>query len=144
MVLSTIPLTEIHLMCLATLPTTGLVDLRSKPERLRLLEGEAFAAADGGAVFGAAGIFPMWEGVGHGWAVLAVPTGCRRLIWFTRQVRRYLEACPLRRIQTTVDARFGQGLAWATHLLTFRPEGILRAYDADGNDHLMLARLREP
>lgn len=141
MVFEAIPLREHHLMCLATRAHTGSADLNGAAARRELLRGEAFAVTDRGEVWGAAGVIPMWSGVGHGWAILAVPTGCRRLIWFTRQVRRYLEGCSFERVQTTVDADFGEGLAWATHLLAFRPEGIMRRYIA-GRDHLMMARLR--
>lgn len=143
MVMEAIALKEHHLLCLATRPHTGSADLRDTATRAQLLTGEAFAVTDRGEVWGAAGIVPMWKGVGHGWAILAVPTGCRRLIWLTRRVRRYLDECAFERVQTTVDAQFGAGLAWATHLLAFAPEGIMRRY-LNGGDHLMMARVRSP
>lgn len=129
-------------MILATRPRTGTADLRDAESRRTLLSGEAFAVLDRGEVWGAAGVVPLWKGVGHGWAILAVPTGCKRLIWFTRRVRHYLDECAFRRVQTTVPSAFGEGLAWATHLLTFAPEGILSQYDAEARDHIMLARVR--
>lgn len=137
-----VPLTDIHLLVLSTRPHTGNTDLRDRESRRLLLTGEAFAVTERGEVFGAAGVIPMWKGLGHGWAILATPTGCKRLIWFTRQVKRYLAQCPVTRVQTTVATSFAQGLAWATHLLTFEPEGILRSYDERGGDHIMLARVR--
>lgn len=137
-----LPLTDLHLMMLATRPTTGTIDLNDKQGRQILLQGEAFAVTERGEVFGAAGVIPMWKGVGHGWAALAIPTGCKRLVWFTRRVRRFLDECSYRRVQTTVPKEFSRGLAWATHLLTFAPEGILSGYDERGGDHIMMARLR--
>lgn len=135
-------LKEHHLLCLNTRPHTGNVDLTDQKAVRALLAGDAFVATDRLEVFGAAGVIPMWRGVGHGWAILTVPTGCKRLIWFTRQVRRYLGETGFRRVQTTVSTSFPSGVAWATHLLTFTPEGMLSQYDEAGHDHLMLARLR--
>lgn len=143
MVLSVTPLTNIHLLCLSTLVHTGGVNLRNEETRAQLLKGDCFAALDQGAVFGAAGVMPLWKGVGHGWAVLAVPTGRRRLLFFTREARRYLEvASKWHRIQTTVCEDFGQGLCWAAHLLGFAPEGTLAKYDEHGRTHFMMARVR--
>lgn len=137
-------LKEHHLLCLATRTYTGNVDLKDPAARRVLVHEGAFVATDRGEVFGAGGILPMWKGVGHAWAILAIPTGCKRLIWFTRQARRGLAAAKFQRVQTTVPTHFGEGLAWATHLLTFRPEGILSRYDEAGQDHIMMSRLREP
>jgi hypothetical protein len=143
MVPDIIPLKEHHLMLLATDAHTGSVNLRSKEARQSLLKGEAFAVTDRGAVFGAAGIIPLWAGVGHGWAVLAVPTGAARLLYFTREVRRYLDAAEAwHRIQTTVCVDFPHGLHWAFHHLGFTPEGKHVKYDAEGNDHISFARVR--
>ena len=142
MALSIIPATHTHLLCLASRDYSGGVDLRDPKARSILLTGDCFTATDKGEVYGVAGIIPLWPGVGHGWAVIARPTGTRRLLFFTRQVRLYLQTSDKwRRIQTTVCADFGEGLAWATHLLGFTPEGLHLKYDEQGRDHIPMARV---
>jgi hypothetical protein len=142
MALSILPLTNTHLLCLATRPHSGDVNLNDPSVRDNLLKGECFAAVDRGEVYGAAGVIPMWKGVGWGWGVISVPTGTRRLLYFTREVRRYLETtAKWHRVQTTVCADFAHGLAWASHVLGFTPEGYHLKYDEQGRTHISLARV---
>lgn len=143
MPLSTLPLTNIHLMCLATRPHSGGVNLKNEDVRDNLLRGECFAALDRGEVYAAGGIIPMWKGVGWGWAIVSIPTGTRRLLFFTREAKRFLDANhKWRRIQTTVCTDFVQGLTWATRFLGFTPEGLHTKYDEEGRDHIPMARVR--
>lgn len=142
MALSVVPLTNVHLLCLSTRSYSGGVDLRRADVRKTLLDGDCFAVIDYGEVYAAAGVVPMWGGVGHGWATIAIPTGVKRLRFLTKQVKYYLDTTDKwRRIQTTVCADFNQGVAWATHFLGFTPEGLHLKYDEYGRDHIMLARV---
>lgn len=136
-----IPLAEHHLLALNTRPHTAGVNLKKPEVRKALLVGEGFACTDRGEVIGAGGIIPMWNGVGHGWAILAVPTGVARLRFATRTVRRHLDENQIwHRIQTTVCTDFPQGLSWAFHL-GFTVEGKHVKYDPEGRDHICFARV---
>jgi hypothetical protein len=142
MVPDILPLKAHHLLALHTRPHTGNINLGRPEVREMLLKGEAFAATDRGEVFAAAGVTPVWNGVGHGWAILAVPTGTVRLRFVTRAVRRFLdENKTFHRIQTTVCVDFVHGLSWAYHHLGFTAEGKLVKYDPEGNDHISFARV---
>lgn len=138
---SVIPLTETHLLCLHTRTHLSVIDLSDREMRRALLKGDAFAVTDRGEVYAAAGVMPMWAGVGWGWAIVSVPTGKARLLYVTRAIKKYLRTTDRwQRIQTTVCADFNQGVRWAYDVLSFTPEGKLAKYGPDGRDHLMFAR----
>ena len=140
--LSVRQLTNIDLMVLSTRPHTGGVNLKDPDAREQLTKGDCFAITDNHEVFAAAGIYPLWGRVGWGWACIAIPTGTRRLLFVTRRVRKYLAESDWVRVQTTCSEEFAQGLAWASHLLSFSPEGYHAKYDAEGRNHISLARVK--
>lgn len=102
--------------------------------------GMAFAAEEDGVVFAAAGVLPLWQGRGEAWALLSGDLG-GRFVGIHRAVMRFLEACPLRRIETAVDVDFHEAVRWA-HLLDFKLEGVMAGYTPDGRDCYRYARVR--
>lgn len=115
-----------------------------EPETLRALEREdSFAFLDAqGAVLACAGLIdlPGWNGQRKfAWALLGERPGPAALLAITRAIRRYLDTCPARRIETSVDCNFPAGVIWASRL-GFRCEGRMRGFGFDGADHFLFAR----
>lgn len=139
-----VPFQPEHLQSLLLQPGQASVqgEIRS-PAMARTIAdtAEAYTAlADDGQVIAVAGAFPQWEGRVKGWALLSHDAG-RYMLRLTRAIRRWLDACPARRVEIDVDARWDCAVLWA-HLLGFKHEGTMRAYAPDGSDAHLFARIR--
>lgn len=94
-----------------------------------------------GRVVAAAGVVPMWQGVGLGWLLVASDAAVPA-VPLVRALRYGLQDIVAQsgfwRVQADVRADFplGQRLL---HMLGFVPEGALRAYGPDGADFVRLA-----
>ena len=104
------------------------------------IPGKAFSALDGDTVLGCAGILPLWESRAEAWALFGGDLK-RHFVQIHRATLRFLDACPIRRIEATCDAGFCDAKRWI-ELLGFAYEGPLRAYTPDGRDALRYARIR--
>lgn len=88
-----------------------------------------------------AGVSEYWPGRGEGWALLTEESRHHMLV-ITRMIKRFLEICPTRRIEASVEVNFKEGHRWAK-MLGFELEASrLRAYLPDGQDCSLYARVR--
>ena len=109
--------------------------------------GLAYVLDEGdGQIPAAAGIIPMWQGVGHAWALfslevkrprtfLQIDQMCRRLLPIMLSGRFW-------RVQATVIAGHAKSIEWAERL-GMAYEGTHRKYGTDGADHMMFARVSD-
>lgn len=100
----------------------------------------AFTALDGDQVLACAGVHEVWPGRGVAWALIGREAG-REFRAIHRAVSGFLAACPLRRVEMVVDAKFAAGHRWAK-MLGMTAEGTLRAYSPGGDDYVMYARVK--
>jgi ABC-type branched-subunit amino acid transport system substrate-binding protein len=71
------------------------------------------------------------------------PNAGPHMVRITKAVRRFLQACPYRRVEMTVDLDFEAGHRWA-NMLGFRLEaGRMLAYRPDGGTCSLYARVRQ-
>lgn len=104
--------------------------------------GPAYAAlTDAGDVVMCAGLAFRHEDRALAWAV--VSAHCEpHMLALTRLVRKVLDGCGARRIETTVACDFKAGHRWA-HILGFTCETFrMKAFAPDGSDYSMYVRLR--
>lgn len=112
-----------------------------KGEVLDFLSGlEAYTAFVGDKPMACCGLVDIWPGRAMAWAFIAEDVG-RHMVGVTKAVRRFLDLKAPRRCEMYVDAGFEPGYRWA-ELLGFTREGYLRAFDADGRDQVLYARVR--
>lgn len=102
----------------------------------------AYTGKVNGRVVFCAGVVSYWPGRGEAWAVLE--NDCRKEFYaIHRIVHRFLEVCPLRRIEATVDYDFKPGHRWAK-MLGFEVEAPrLKGYMPDGRDSVLYALVRD-
>lgn len=103
----------------------------------------AYTIMDGanGRVLMCAGISEYWAGRGEAWAMLASGLG-HSFVPATKMVKRFLEVCPIRRIEAAVVIDHGPGHRWA-QLVGFQLEApLVRAYTPAGEDCSLYARIR--
>lgn len=97
--------------------------------------------APDGRVVVCAGVSVLWENRGAAWTVFN-PHCRREFLCIHNAVRRFLESCPLRRIEAAVDYGFERGHRWIK-LLGFSVETErAKAYLPSGNDATLYARVR--
>ena len=82
--------------------------------------GPTWAVLASGEVIAIAGTVEPWKERAVGWAFLSHSSGAH-MLGLTRVVRKYLNECGYRRVETYVDAQFTKGCRWA-ELLGFRLE----------------------
>lgn len=101
--------------------------------------GPCYSAFVGYDVIACAGIIQMWPGRAQVWSLLSdkLPLYARDI---HRAVKNYLLAYRVRRLECIVDPRHEAAVRWAEHL-GFVKEGVMRAYDMQGNDQAMYVRL---
>lgn len=110
-------------------------------EHAAAVEGPlSFTALSGERPVCCAGVVEYWPGRGEAWAFLAAD--CRKEFRaVTAAVRRFLEVCPVRRVEAAVDVDFEPGHRWA-RLLGFTMEApLMRSYLPDGGDCALYARV---
>lgn len=78
---------------------------------------------------------------GEGWAIL--DRDCKKeFLTIHRVVRRFLMACPLKRIEATIDLDFPQGHRWV-RMLGFKLEAErMKGYRPNGDDAALYALVR--
>ena len=88
----------------------------------------------------AAGITPMWDSRAFAWALITVDAG-KHMRTLTRAVLRFLNGCPVRRIEAYVAPDFPAAIRWM-QILGFSIEGRMRAFTPEGHDCFMYARIK--
>lgn len=115
--------------------------LMSNPDYGRTLAmGPAYSALEGGLVLGCAGVIPLWDNRAEAWALMGADLK-RHFVRIHRAALRFLDGCPIRRIEAHCDADFCDAKTWL-ELLGFQYEGFMRAFTPDGRDALRYARVR--
>ena len=107
--------------------------------------GMAFSAIDNGYLVGAAGIAPLWEGVGEAWLL-----GADRIAKHSRAAARVARTGLLDvaeehgfwRVQAAMRSDWPELARWA-RFLGMTHEGSMPRYGADGSDYERYARIWE-
>lgn len=113
-------------------------------EVMKALEGSPYAytlrGADG-RVVACAGVYEYWKGRGEAWALM--DKNCKSEFFAVHNaVKRFLEICPVRRIEAVVDAGFEAGHRWVKALGFELEAPRLRGYRPTGGDCALYARVR--
>lgn len=121
-----------------------LSEADTSPERLKAMENEKYAYAafdDDGRILACGGVVEWWANRGDAWMMFN--NDCRvDFLKIHNAVKRFLDVCPLRRIEATVDYNFVAGHRWIK-LLGFTLEAPrLRAYTMDGRDVALYSLVR--
>ena len=92
-------------------------------------------------VIACAGVLEYWSGRGEAWALLSKSSG-REFIYIHNAVKRFLDVCPLQRIEATVDENFSKGHQWIK-LLGFIQESIpMKHYYPNGGSAILYSRIK--
>lgn len=101
--------------------------------------GECFTATSDGKPIATVGLFHFWPGRRYAWAFLA-DDFCACKLSLTRAIHRWLRYHGQGRIETAVQCHDPKAIRWAEGF-GFQREGLMRRWDANGNDCYMYARI---
>lgn len=89
-----------------------------------------------------AGVFVYWPGRGEAWTIFAKDLK-RELVLVHKVIKRYLEICPVKRIEAAIDVEQEVSHRWIKTLGFTLESPRLRAFRPDGGDASMYIRIRE-
>lgn len=133
----------VHFEQLKTEPTVSALLSHLTSAHVTALEETPFAYTilRDSRVLVCAGVSEYWPNRGEAWALLAANVG-PDMVPVTKMVKRFLDVCPLRRIEAAVGVDHKAGHRWA-HLLGFQLEApLLRSYTPQGEDCALYSRVR--
>ncbi len=113
------------------------------PDHVKVLEKDkyAFTILVKEKIVCCAGVIEYWPGRGVGWAFLQ--RDCRNAFYYIHKAaKRFLDNCPIKRIEATVDHGFKKGHRWVRALGFELEAPHLKAYMPDGGDSSLYARVR--
>lgn len=96
---------------------------------------------EAGRILACGGIFEMYPGRGHAWAFFDAKRRDKFLLCH-RVLRRFLNNCPYRRVEATVDCNFRAGHRLVKALGFELEAKIMKAYSPYGSDQAMYARIK--
>lgn len=112
------------------------------PAHALALEGEyAFTALVGGKPIAVGGVKELWKGRALCWTFIARDAG-GHFTELHRAVKRLLEIVPYRRLEAEARCDFPQGHRWLKMLGFTMEAERMRAYQVDGEDYALYARVR--
>lgn len=89
-----------------------------------------------------AGVTEYWKGRGEAWAVL--DENCREdFISIHKTVKRFLDICPVRRIEAAVDVDFKPGHRWVKALGFQLETSLAKGFCINGGDASIYVRVRD-
>lgn len=110
---------------------------------IKALEGNehSYSIFIGGRLIACAGLIQFWNGRAEAWAM--IDKDCRKeFMTLHNVVKRFLEVCPVKRVEAVVDHGFEAGHKWVS-LLGFKLEApYMKAYGLKGGDCSLYARVR--
>lgn len=89
------------------------------------------------------GVTLYWNGRGEAWAVLNPNRKHNHLLAVNKLVREFLDACPVQRIEASVDVEFTPGHRWVKFLGFELEAKRLRKFLPDGKDAALYARFNK-
>lgn len=97
--------------------------------------------SDTGRVLLCGGVVMYWENRGEAWAVID-QFSRRDFVGVFNRARKFLDECPVRRIEANIDVDFEAGHRWIK-LLGFKLEASrLEKYRIDGGDSSLYVRIK--
>ena len=101
----------------------------------------AYTGIEGDRILFCAGVVEYWPERGEAWAIFG-QNQRKDFLKIHNAVKRFLNICPLKRIEATVDFDFEAGHRWV-ELLGFKLEAErMRSYRMDGGDASLYARVQ--
>lgn len=110
---------------------------------MRVAEGpHAITVMQDGQPVLCGGAVEIWTGRAHLWSMLSSKASAANFLGIHRHVTGFLDGLPFRRLEAAVDVDFEAGHRWM-RLLGFTCEAPrMRAYEVDGHDSALYARVR--
>lgn len=114
------------------------------PDHMRELEKSkmSYTGIVNGRVVFCAGVIEYWPGRGEAWTF--IDGDCKKEFYAIHKiVKRFLEVCPVKRVEATVDVGFEQGHRWVKNLGFKLEAPVMKSYMPGGGDSSLYAKVRD-
>jgi len=137
-----IPFEASHLRLMNVQPSQQEILQRVTDEFLSQLENtNAYTVVLDGVIVCCAGVIEYYKGRGEAWSYLGADLGSN-MVPVYRAIKKYIDTIDVRRVEMTVDVDFEPGHRFAK-LLGFELEAPrMKAYDINGRDKALYARIK--
>ena len=94
-----------------------------------------------GRIVACTGVIQYWKDRGEAWTF--IHEDCKKEFYAIHKiVKRFLDICPLKRIEATVDIGFIEGHRWVKNLGFVLEAPLMKAYLPNGGDSSLYSRVR--
>ena len=137
-----IPFEASHLRLMTVQPSQQEVLQQVSDDCLAVLENtNAYTVVLDGIIVCCAGVVEYYKGRGEAWSYLGADLGSN-MVPVYRAIKKYIDTIDVRRVEMTVDVDFEPGHRFAK-LLGFELEAPrMKAYDINGRDKALYARIK--
>lgn len=139
-----IPFVAEHAQILIVQPMQDLPPLAPAEAAALAKAGPCYTALDDeGKPVAICGVVRQWEGRAIAWGLIGYNAG-PHFVRITREVKKFLDTCGIRRVEASADAGFPQAMRWL-EMLGFKCETPepMRGYGFDGRPCYLYARVAE-
>ena len=114
------------------------------PEHARNLEQNnlCYTAFMDGKIVACGGAVEYWKDRGEAWIIFG-KTYAGNFILLQRAAKKFIEMCPLRRLESSILLHYEEGHRWIKSLGFELETPLARAYTQDGEDCALYARVRD-
>jgi hypothetical protein len=136
---------EEHVNFLIKSDKSGSLGRFIQPQHVHIVcnsnNGIAYTVFDGEEVLFCGGVIEFWKNRGEVWGIFNAEMSKHQFLAVHRATKRFLEVCPVRRLEAMVETDFVQGHRWIKKL-GFEVEAVrLRSYFPNGKDGTMYAKI---
>lgn len=121
---------------------TSYVNAFMSEKAIKALENNehSYSIFINGRLIACAGLVQFWHGRAEAWAM--IDKDCRKeFVALHNIVKRFLKACPVKRVEAVVDANFEQGHKWVNYLGFTIEAPLMKAYGINGGDCTLYSRV---
>jgi hypothetical protein len=114
-----------------------------KPDSLRELEGKhSVTLMLDGRPIASAGAVEIWSGRAYIWSFLSDDIPRKSFIEVNALAKQFVDGLPFRRLEAAVECGFEQGHRWVRCHGFFEEAPVMKAFQADGRDATLYARVK--
>lgn len=132
-----------HYFALNEQEATSYVNEFMSEKSIKALENNehSYSIFIGGRLVACAGLVQFWNGRAEAWAM--IDEDCRKeFMTLHNVVKRFLDVCPVKRVEAVVDAGFSAGHRWVETLGFELEAPLMRSYGINGGDCALYARVK--
>lgn len=138
-----VPFAAEHLAQMQLQPAQSWLSAHTDVASMRSLENEwSSTLMDDGRPLAAAGVAVYWQDRAYVWSLISKDVKVSNFLAVHAHAKAFIAGLPFRRLEAGVDCDFEAGHRWAEALGFELEAGRMRAFQVDGRDCALYARVK--